>query len=424
MTTVPSTIRNPIFLYIGLIITGLFISCQHESFEIEDVDLMKAENLVIQTLIEEEGILPEGALYEISLPLEWTEDSSPRILIVYAHGYVDPGRPIALPSDELPDGMGGMIQIKDFITSNNFGYASTSYRDNGLVVLDAIDDINQLKVQIMTFFENTDLDPPNSMVLVGPSEGGLITLLTMEQETLKQEPIRFDAAIATCAPIGNFYDQLQYYGDAHVLFKYFFGPSINGINLGSPKRISKHTMNAWIGESLQAAIEQELRDDYTFNNGNKVRQYLACADINIPYELGPDVVIPTILQVLRFAIMATNDAIYRLEGNPYNNKNNFRYYVGSDNDEKLNLTIERIKRTDFFEALENVSDYETTGLIDRPVISFHNQYDHVSLYEHQELYQNKSNPFFIVIPAVENYGHCNFNAVEILEALNSLNPYL
>ena len=55
------------------------------------------------------GILPGGALYEIVLttsPFPWNSiPDNQRILIVYAHGYVDPGKPVALPSDMISDGI-------------------------------------------------------------------------------------------------------------------------------------------------------------------------------------------------------------------------------------------------------------------------------------------------------------------------------
>jgi hypothetical protein len=262
------------------------------------------------------------------------------------------------------------------------------------------------------------------VLLVGPSEGGLVTVLTIEQN-----PGMFDAAIATCCPIGSFYDQLQYYGDAHVLFKYFFGPSINGINLGSPKGVSKHTMNAWNDGSLQAAIRETLQDDHINNYGRKVTQFLDCA--NIPADRSNPVAVGSaILEVLRFPIMATNDAISRLGGSPYNNKNDKTIYVGSDNDRKLNLTVERIKRSDWEQAAQNVADfYETTGVLTTPMVTLHNEFDHVSLYENQILYKNKVNlnpfpiPFLLnQLPVDQKYGHCNFTISDILTALNLLQP--
>lgn len=411
--------QKSIFLLFGLLLASLFfVGCQQDPIENDTVYLTTDTNTLVQN-ISEEGTLPSGAFYEIELPPSWLSPASDgqRVILVYAHGYVDPGRPIALPTDEISDGVGGTVPIKEFITDAFLGYAATSYRDNGLVVLDAVEDIKELRATIDAFFGNSDLSPPDKVLLVGPSEGGLVTVLTIEQN-----PGMFDAAIATCCPIGSFYDQLQYYGDAHVLFKYFFGPSINGIYLGSPKRVSKHTMNAWNDGSLKAAIIETLQDDYVNNGGNKIRQFLNCA--NIPANTSdPVAVVSAILEVLRFPIMATNDAISRLDGSPYNNKNDKTIYVGSDDDRKLNLTVERIKRSDWEQASQNVADfYETTGYLSTPLITLHNEFDHVSLYENQALYADKVfvPELFIPIKSNQGYGHCNFTVFEIQAVINAL----
>ena len=119
--------------------------------------------------------------------------------------------------------------------------------------------------EVITSFAASEYLQPDAIVLAGVSEGGLITVLTVEQN-----PGIFNAAIATCCPIGDFYKQLRYYGDAHVLFKYFFGPSFNDISIGSPKGVSKNTMLAWEDGSLKIAITEALQYDYMYNGGNKI----------------------------------------------------------------------------------------------------------------------------------------------------------
>ena len=411
-------IQKSILLFFSVLVASLvFVGCHQDPVDLEAINLTSASNALDQH-ISLEGTLQSGALYEIVLPQTWNLiPDGHRVILVYAHGYVDPDRPITLPADEISDGLGGSVPIKDFITDNNLGWASTSYRDNGLVVVDAVEDIMELRTAIDAFFESHELTPPDKVLLVGPSEGGLVTVLTIEQN-----PGMFDAAIATCCPIGSFYDQLQYYGDAHVLFKYFFGPSINGINLGSPKGVSKRTMNAWNDGSLKEAVIEILQDDYINNGGNKIRQFLNCA--NIPADRSdPTAVVSAILEVLRFPIMATNDAIFRLGGSPYNNKNDKTIYEGSDNDRKLNLTVERIKRSDWEQAAQKVADfYETSGILTTPLVTLHNEFDHVSLYENQYLYANKVlvPELFFPIKSNQAYGHCNFNVGEILTIINGI----
>lgn len=385
MKPVNRFIRKFRFIIIGIFTIGILFGCQENLIEEENSNWNKEKNGTIE-IVPMNGTLSSGALYEIVLPEAWNSIPQ-RILAVYAHGYRDADLPLILPNDEV-----GGVNIKDLILSQNLGYASTSYRENGLVVPEGVNDIVLLRETITGFFvTNPTYIPPDAIILVGPSEGGLITVLTIEQH-----PDLFQGAIATCCPIGNFYKQLQYYGDCHVLFKYFFGHEINNINLGSPKHVSQNTINAWNSGELPNAIVDVLTNDYLNNGGNKVMQFLSCT--NIPADLSnPEAVIRTIVEVMRFPIKATNDAIQRLGGNPYNNKFPKRIYSGSDNDRKLNLTVERIMRSDWEDAVENVNDYfETTGNLQTPLVTMHTEFDPISFYSHETDYiakVNENSPF-------------------------------
>jgi len=406
-------------IFFILFASVFLFGCQQDTMETEEELTFSLKDAHI-TEVGMEGTLPGGASYEISLPETWNV-LPVKVLVVYAHGYVDVTKTVDLPADKIQG-----IEIKDILLNGidymgqtlPVGYASTSYRANGLVVLDAVEDILQLRSLIAAFFDQSDYDAPSAVILAGVSEGGLITVLTIEQN-----PGLFDAAIATCCPIGNFYDQLQYYGDAHVLFKYFFGPSFGGINIGSPKGVSKNTMLAWENGDLPMYLAAALQDDYLNNGGNKIRQFIACA--NIPVNMGvqpPEDVIRSIIEVLRFPVMATNDAIMRLRGNPYNNKYPPIQYEGSDDDRKLNLTIERVYRQTWEQAKEEINRYETTGLLYTPLLSMHTEFDHVALFSHQAEYAEKvgANPLFIPVPVWGRYGHCTFTVSEISEAIGTL----
>jgi hypothetical protein len=187
-------------------------------------------------------------------------------------------------------------------------------------------------------------------------------------------------------------------------------------------------MEAWRDNgALYSAIQQELEDDYQYNGGNKIRQFLNTSMIGDHVDRSDHTAVVTaILEVLRFPIMATNDAITRLEGSPFNNKNPRRIYEGSDNDRKLNLTVERIKRAEWAQSAQNVADfYETKGTLLTPLVTMHTEFDHVSLFWHQPYYANKvgaiwPDSFLFPIKINGRYGHCNFTKDEILGAINGL----
>ena len=82
-----------------------------------------------------DGVLEHGALYRICFPDNWNGD-----LVLYAHGYVEPTSPLALPDDQVN---GQSIAVT--VNGLGYAYATTSYRANGLVVPEATEDLLELE---------------------------------------------------------------------------------------------------------------------------------------------------------------------------------------------------------------------------------------------------------------------------------------
>ena len=80
-----------------------------------------------------DGTQASGAKYRICLPSgTWNKQ-----LVVYAHGYVSSDQPVAIPEDQLVvDG----TSLPDTFTAFGYAFAVSSYRANGLVILEAQDD--------------------------------------------------------------------------------------------------------------------------------------------------------------------------------------------------------------------------------------------------------------------------------------------
>jgi hypothetical protein len=133
-----------------------------------------------------QGTLPHGALYLICVPATgWNGD-----VVVYAHGYT----PVTEPLDFhnlLPDG----TYLPDIVLGQGYAFATTSYRQNGLAILEGSDDIREL----VALFPQVTGQTATHTYLTGASEGGLITTLLIEQS-----PTLFSAGLATCGPIGSF----------------------------------------------------------------------------------------------------------------------------------------------------------------------------------------------------------------------------
>jgi len=125
--------------------------------------------------------------------------------------------------------------------------------------------------------------------------------------------------------------------------------------------------------------------------------------------------------VLWYNVYGTNDAYVKMGGNPYDNADHT--YVGSADDAVPNQAVMRY-RADRNALASIEAHYQTTGRLKTPLVTLHNTLDPVVPYEHALLYGDKvtdagASGLYTHIP-VESYGHCNFNTVEIMGALNAL----
>ena len=331
----------------------------------------------------ETGFLPSGAASLICVPaLGWNSQ-----LVVFAHGFVPPGEG---PSFELPilDG----IPLPVLVQSLGFAFATTTYRDDGLVILEGVEDIRQL----LTAFKAAHPALTRTHVF-GVSEGGLVATLLAERSP---ESVR--SAVAACAPIGNFRLQVNYIGDFRVLFDYFFP----GIIPGSAIHIPPPVIAQWesfyvpyIAEALQADPERALE---------LMRVSKAAFD---PSNLAT--VITTTINVLRYNILGANDAAQKLGGNPFGNRQTL--YVGSSNDLRLNLLVHRFVASPL--ALQEMQLYETSGDLSVPLVTLHTTADELVPFGHELLYIPKLDLVergrFVPLP-VQRYGHCNFTTNELL----------
>lgn len=400
------------FLFAALLLAA--VSCQQDEIltELED------NNQILKSYVKVDDTRWEITAPDIpwekwkgmlSLPGNWNNLPN-RYLVFYAHGMVDPDEGIELPNDFVAG-----KSIEKIVNDMGMGYATTSYSANGLIAFEAVKDIEILVAEVNKIFDDNSnpnqegyLLPPDYIFLGGPSEGGLVTVLTIERN-----PDLFDGALSICGPIGDFYKQLQYNGDFHVLFNYFLGAEL-GKSVGNPADgVTQAIMDDWKTGDLKLDI-QGVMAAYP----SKVTQLLKCAkvtvDMNDPVAMGT-----AVLECLRFNVMLTNDVTTRLQGVPFNNK--YKWYRGSDNDWKLNRYVQRVLTPDYYTAKNNVKKYQTSGKIEIPVVTIHTTGDHVTPFWHNPAYRlktflNGNSLLHSGIP-VANYGHCTIEESHLVAGL-------
>jgi pimeloyl-ACP methyl ester carboxylesterase len=333
---------------------------------------------------------PGGATHYLPAPPDGWQD-----LVVYGHGYYSPLEAPWAPEEDEVDG----TSIEETVHGLGFAYASTSYPDGGggLVVPQAVDDMKSL----VQDFENT-YGNARRVYIVGPSLGGIITTLAVEKY-----PDVFSGGLALCGPVGDFRKQIDYFGNFNVLYNYFF----DDLQLANPGGVSPQPSIAdW--ESL---YEPQVRAAVAARP-NATDQLIRVSKAPID-AADPSSVAETVVDVLWYNVFATNDALARFGGQPFNNKKPFRWYWGSGNDFKLNRNVERFSAESVaLTAIQN--GFQTSGKLQQPLVNLHTTRDPVIPYWHATLYRWKvfrsgSSRNYIGVP-IFRYGHCNFQVSELL----------
>lgn len=333
-----------------------------------------------------EGTLPHGALSLICIPASgWNGD-----LLVWAHGYVAFNEPIGFYNLGLGD-----LSVPDFAQSLGFAFATTSYRQNGLAILEGVDDVAEL----IAAFPASAGQPAVHTFLVGASEGGIVATLFAER---KADLV--DGALALCGPIGDFVAQIDYVGDFRVLFDYFFPDILPG----PPTQIPADVIAGW--DSLYVPrIRAALAAD-------PVAAFQLIRTSRSAIEPGnSSSVESTTLGLLWYSVFGTNDAAVKLGGNPYGNIG--RWYSGSTNDLLLNLAVDRVARQPA--AVAALASYQTSGHPGVPLVTLHTTGDPIIPFWHEKIYAIKSGGSVPVI-AVGRYGHCSFTPAEVVGAFARL----
>jgi pimeloyl-ACP methyl ester carboxylesterase len=339
-----------------------------------------------------DGPLPGGALYRICVP----ERGWNNRLIVFAHGYVEPGEPLQFASIGEP---GTPTYLPTVAQSFGFAFATTTYRQNGLAVLEGVEDIRELAAA----FPGVAGVAPQRTYLMGFSEGGLVAALLAERS-----PGLFSGALSACGPIGDFQKQIDYFGDFRTLFDYFY-PNVLPT---SPISIPQKLQDDW--EKIYAPQV----DDVITSNPVSATQLISTSLAAVEQPT-PTAIVSSAVNILWYNVFATNDIRQKVGGNPYENQD--RRYSGSRDDTALNVGVQRFDADPAARA--QLQCYQTSGVLPIPMIVLHTTGDEIIPFAQAELYREKVRPIgrgsLMVIP-VNRYGHCNFQPFEILGALNQL----
>ncbi len=364
-----------------------------------------------------------GQVEEIKIvcqPEEWNG-----VLVVYAHGYVAPGQAIQISGDTL---QAAQILLPGLL-GNGFAFATTSYRKNGYAIEQAENDINAL-------VENYPGGIPETVLLVGASEGALI--ITGLIEKYKG---RYDGGLALCGPLAGTNYTVQYFGDFRVIFDYLFpvhpldslpifftdadNPIASKIGIIPPDKGDQFWEANWLsGINYEGRIKETILYDLNNNNGDLTQQLFDIVRVAMPDSDNPDyaeLVAETVSGILSYTIRGFNDLGETAGGDPYGNKR--KWYWGSKNDWLLNFQVERVAPDR--SARSYLKKYYTpTGKPSAPLVLAHTIGDGTVPFRNQVIYGLKA--LFggfadqVQTISVDRFGHCTFEPQEALGAFGLL----
>lgn len=338
-----------------------------------------------------DGVQASGAVYRICMPpsTPWNGD-----LVIYCHGYVEPGGPTEVPEDEF---CFGDLCIYSMFNSMGYAFVASSYSTHGVAVREGVADVIDLVDVFAQYYGQ-----PNRVFLVGFSEGAQIAVLVAEQR-----PDLVNGVVSACGPIGDWRMQVDYIGDFRLVFEALFP----GMIPGTPDNVPQEFIDNW-----DTYWEETVRPAMLApKNRWKVRQLLKIANVPAHPFKYRTTVDAAVYGLLWFNIVGTNDIIEKLGGQPYDNTQ--RRYVGGPLASGVNESIQRVTADP--EALDTIEDfYQTSGQLDVPAVVLHTILDTEVPYWHVPLYQMKliktgREDMATYIP-VAAYGHCNFSALEVL----------
>jgi pimeloyl-ACP methyl ester carboxylesterase len=290
--------------------------------------------------------------------------------------------------------------IAQVVNGLGYGYATTSYRANGLVADEATLDVGQLVEEVQRRFTP---DPARSFI-VGVSEGGLVAALAAEQR-----PDLFAGALAACGPVGDFAGQIDYLGDFRVLFDYFFPGVIPGGVVDVPDTV-RAQWSAVFAPKVTAAVQADAQTTL---------ELLTVAGAPHDTEDLP-FASTTVLDVLWYDIFALPDARQRLGGQPYDNAG--RMYQGSSDDAALNAGVERVTADPA--GRSGLDAFETSGAITVPVGTLHTTGDPIIPADQESGYAakvaGKGASALLQQEFPDRYGHCTFTGTEVLTAFGAM----
>jgi pimeloyl-ACP methyl ester carboxylesterase len=349
-----------------------------------------------------EGQTGDGSLYELAMPADWKG-----ILVVYAHGIIDPQLPVAIPG-------GDVTTLRDGLLANGFAVAYSSYASNGYAVKDGMQRTHQLKGLFTAHFS-----APRKTILMGHSLGGLVVLALAEKY-----PAQYDGALPMCGVVGGSVPEINYVSTGRALYDLFFSSE----HLGAfPYTLPGDAGNPVdLDFSPGSAAFNGVLENLTLGYQAPFLTAQYAATIPIPVDqTNPSETIAGLMNLVGFHVRFGSDLIERTHDRiPFDNST----VVYSDPlyppaNAAINNYVERYTASP--DALNYIRNYYTpTGNLKIPVLTVHTTRDPVVPIWHEDLLKAAATAAgssdMLVQTKIPAFGHCNFTEQDTFTAFQKL----
>jgi len=329
-----------------------------------------------------EGTTANGAQYGLFKPVRWNGD-----VIYYAHGFIDPELPTALPTGD------DAVAIRDALGAMGFAVAYSGFSENGYDFADGLRRTHQLRGLFTARYGNA-----NRSFLLGHSLGSQII-----QALAEQYPTQYDGAIALCGVLGGTRQQLALVGNVRTMFDLMYPNWLPGTSTDNVPVVP--TQQQVVGAALGALN----------SNGFQGLGVIAAIDqTHLAGRNGAELT-NSLITALVYHARSVNDVLGRSHGHlPFDNSTTD--YTSSSLPQLMpfvNASIARYAATADANAwLDN--NYEPSGALRIPMLTLHNIHDPVVPFEHEATYHDKATSAGFNANlrqrARNEYGHCNFGA--------------
>jgi pimeloyl-ACP methyl ester carboxylesterase len=338
-----------------------------------------------------EGEIGPGSVYGLFVPEGWNGD-----LALYAHGFVNPMAPIALPTAAQIE------PLRDALLEMGYAVAYSSYSENGWAVADGVRRTRQLRGIFTSRFGD-----PNRTYLVAHSMGTMVAVKLAERNAA-----HYDGMLAMCGVMGGFQTGIEYVSDVRVLFDALYPGVLPGDLENVPPGLD-------FNNDVVIPIVTAISTDPT---GAAAISMLD--QTPVPWST-PEQLVESIITPIGFAIQEANDALDRTHGHSFFD-NSQVVYSGPLPPTLLAGINAWVGRYETTPDAENYIErnYLPSGEIRFPVITLHTDQDPLLPLFHEEIYaetvEQAGNSDLLVQRTVVRYGHCTFTIDEMVAAFLDL----